>query len=82
LYERVYFDIGVSEPNIPDMPEKRYVLDVDMVDIGTSELCKFKHIATTIKRLKFERENNDIDFYDTESHRLRNFTDAKEIYVV
>jgi hypothetical protein len=77
--------MGVPEQNISDMPEKRYVwlnLDIDIVDIGTSEFCNFDHIATAIKRLRFERENNDIDFYDTESHRLRNFINAKEIHVV
>jgi hypothetical protein len=77
--------MGISDPNVRDMSEKRYVwlnFEYDMVDIGTSKFCNFDNIAIAIKRLKFERENNDIDFYDTESHQLRNFVNANEIHVV
>jgi hypothetical protein len=53
-----------------------------MVDIGTSEFKHFVHIASAIRRLKFERENEDEYFYYKESQELRLFANAAEIHVV
>jgi hypothetical protein len=52
------------------------------VDIGTSYFKHYEHIASSIKRLKFERENTDEYFYHTESRQLSVFINAKEIHVV
>jgi hypothetical protein len=52
------------------------------VDIGTSYFKHYEHIASSIKRLKFERENTDEYFYHTESQQLGIFSNAEEIHVV
>jgi hypothetical protein len=64
--------------------EWRYVWlnwDIDMVDIGTSEFRYFEPVATQIKRLKFERENGDEFFYNTEKSELMKFVNVEEIHV-
>ena len=72
---------GIYEPSI----ERRYVwlnLDIDMVDIGTSYLSYFKPIASNIKRLKFERENSDEAWFNTEKRELKDFENVEEVHVV
>jgi hypothetical protein len=53
-----------------------------MVDIGTSYLSDFESIASNIKRLKFERENSNEAWYNTEVRKLRDFKNVEEIHVV
>jgi hypothetical protein len=80
LYQRNFFEVDTQQGI-----ERRYVwlnLDIDMVDIGTSEFRYFKSIASTIKRLKFERENSNEAFYNTEKRELVDFTNVEEIHVV
>jgi hypothetical protein len=80
LYQRTFFEVDTQREI-----ERRYVwlnLDIDMVDIGTSEFRDFESIASTIKRLKFERENSDEYFYNTEKRKLVDFTNVEEIHVV
>ncbi|USP78052.1 uncharacterized protein yc1106_05326 [Curvularia clavata] len=65
--------------------KQRYVwldLDIDMVDIGASEFRWYKSIALAIKRLKFERENSDEFFWNTESSELVMFVNVEEIHIV
>jgi hypothetical protein len=65
--------------------EQRYVwlnLDIDLVDIGKSAFDLFEHIAPTVKRLKFERENSDEYFYHTESKDLLKFVNVEELHIV
>ena len=81
MYTQVYFEVNAQQGTT----EQRYVrlnLDMDMVDIGTSEFRYFEHIASDIKWFRFERENGDESFYHIESQELRNFINAKEIHVV
>ena len=80
LYQRVFFEIDTHRGI-----ERRYVwlnLDIDMVDIGPSYFSDFKSIASNIKRLKFERENSDDHWYNTEKRRLIDFENVEEIHVV
>jgi hypothetical protein len=80
LYQRTFFKVDTQQGI-----ERRYVwlnLDIDMVDIGISEFCDFESIASTIKRLKYERENSDEYFYNTEKRKLVDFTNVEEIHVV
>jgi hypothetical protein len=53
-----------------------------MVDIGTSYFDDFKSTILTIKRLKFERDNSEEYWYNTEKRKLVDFTNLKEIHVV
>jgi hypothetical protein len=65
--------------------EQRYVwldLDIDMVDIGTSLFHLYEHISPAIKRLKFERENSNEFFFNTESNQLSQFVNVEEIHIV
>ncbi|KAB2106612.1 hypothetical protein AG0111_0g4801 [Alternaria gaisen] len=65
--------------------ERRYVwlnFDIDMVDIGTSSLSDFKPIASNIKRLKFERENSNEFWFNTEKRELVDFKNVEEAHVV
>jgi hypothetical protein len=80
LYQRTFFNV-----NTRNGPEQRYVwlnLNIDMVDIRTSLFFDFKHIAPTIKRLKFERENTDEYFFHTENMKLLDFANVEEVHVV
>jgi hypothetical protein len=80
LYQRVSSDLDTQQGI-----DRRYVwlnLDIDMVDIGTSEFRDFDSIASTIKQLKFTRKNNDESFYNTEKRKLVDFTNVEEIHVV
>jgi len=75
LYQRAFF-----EGNTQQGFQWRYVwLNLD---IGPSEFRDFESIIPTIKRLKFERENSDEYFYNTENRRLLDFTNIEEIHVV
>ncbi|KAI5371729.1 hypothetical protein CC77DRAFT_987358 [Alternaria alternata] len=72
---------GIYGPSI----ERRYVwlnFDIDMVDIGNSYLSAFKPIASKIKRLKFERENSNEAWFNTEKRELKDFKNVEEIHVV
>jgi hypothetical protein len=53
-----------------------------MVDIETTHYRYFESIASSIKRLKFEREKSDGYFYNTENRVLVGFENVEEIYVV
>jgi hypothetical protein len=58
LYQRTFFEVDAQQGTT----EQRYVwlnLGIDMVDVGKSEFRYFEHIASAIKRFKFERENTD-----------------------
>jgi hypothetical protein len=82
LYDRVFFEV---DPQEKGTSEQRYVwlnLDIDVVDIGTSEFRYFAHIASAIKWVKFERKNACEYFYHKGSLELLTFTNAKEIHVV
>ncbi|KAH6625095.1 hypothetical protein C7974DRAFT_395408 [Boeremia exigua] len=75
---------GSKKGGSPDT-EQRYVwldLDIDMVDIGASEFCNYRSIASAVKRLKFKRENGDEYFYHTESNELMEFVSVEEIHIV
>jgi hypothetical protein len=72
---------GIYGPSI----ERRYVwlnFDIDMADIGNSYLSAFKPIASKIKRLKFERENSNEAWFNTEKRELKDFKNVEEIHVV
>jgi hypothetical protein len=80
LYQRVPIEVDTRHGI-----ERRYVWlnwDIDILDIGTSYFSYFKSIASSIKRLKFERENGDEYFYHKESMYLQKFANAEEIHVV
>lgn len=88
LYERAFFKIDTQrgvERGIEWGIERRYVwlnFNIDMVDIGTSEFGDFESIAPNIKRLKFERENSNEYWYNTEKRQLVDFKNVEEIHVV
>ncbi|KAF1948076.1 hypothetical protein EJ02DRAFT_440223 [Clathrospora elynae] len=80
LYQKEFSEVANQHSTEP-----RYVwlnLEIDMVSIGTSDFYHFEPVASTIKRLKFERENGDESFYHFQSNKIKNFVNAKEIHVV
>ncbi|KAI0181180.1 hypothetical protein GGR52DRAFT_21747 [Hypoxylon sp. FL1284] len=65
--------------------ESRYVwlnLDIDMVSIGKTPFKAFAPVASSIRRLRFERENSDESFYHFEVKELRAWVNTEEIHVV
>ncbi|OBT67661.1 hypothetical protein VE03_03433 [Pseudogymnoascus sp. 23342-1-I1] len=75
LYKQVFSELSTG---------RRYVwlnLDIDMVSIGTVRLDAFNEVAPMIKRLKFERENQE-SWYHFESRKIRNFVNVEEIHVI
>jgi hypothetical protein len=84
LHKRVFMP-NEQDEDAPHDTDQRYVwldLDIDMVDIGASDFRWYKSIALAIKRLKFERENGNESFYNTESNELGMFINVEEIHVV
>ncbi|XP_014561983.1 hypothetical protein COCVIDRAFT_85490 [Bipolaris victoriae FI3] len=82
LYKKVFFEGEEAESS---KTEQRYVwmdLDIDIMDIGTSDFRWYKSIASAIKRLKFSRENGNEAFYHTESNELSMFVNVEEIHIV
>jgi hypothetical protein len=85
LYQQISLDID-EQPNT----DRRYVwvnLDIDLINIGTSDLVYFIPIASTIKRLKLSRDNTDEYgfeecWYEYEEDWLASFTSVEEIHVL
>jgi hypothetical protein len=79
LYQRAFSDVYLYNG-----VERRYVwanLDIDIIDIGTTELHIFLPVASLIHRLKFARENQDF-FFHAEVYELPRFSNVKELHVV
>jgi hypothetical protein len=80
LYQQAFSDVYLRNGI-----ERRYVwanLDIDIIDIGTTDLSAFVPVASTIRRLKFARENQNF-FFHVESYEIgRRFGNVKEIHVV
>jgi hypothetical protein len=79
LYRRAFSELDQRPGS-----ERRYVwtnLDMDLVSIGRSMFDDFELGASSIKRLKFERDNDDEYWYNTESRKLMLFSNADEIHV-
>jgi hypothetical protein len=79
LYQQVFSDLDLY-----NCVERRYVyanLDIDIIDIGTTEMHNFFPVASTIRRLKFTRENQEF-FFRSESYELYRFWKVREIHVV
>ncbi|KAL5353617.1 hypothetical protein ACLOAV_001654 [Pseudogymnoascus australis] len=84
LYKRAFSEIEQDFSGI-DPAGRRYVwlnLDIDMVSIGIVPFMVFKRVAPTIKRLKFERENQDEKWWYFESGLIEDFINAEEIHVI
>ncbi|OAF61147.1 hypothetical protein VC83_02378 [Pseudogymnoascus destructans] len=76
LYKQVFSELGDG---------LRYVwlnLDIDMVSISNRVSFPFKPVAHMIKRLKFQRGNQEECFYHFESKEIRTFVNAEEIHVI
>lgn len=76
LYKRAFSEIGTAD---------RYVwlnLDIDMVSIGTVPFLVLERVAPMIKRLKFERKNQDEYWWYFESGGIEDFVNAEEIHVI
>ncbi|KAI2471450.1 hypothetical protein F4781DRAFT_111799 [Annulohypoxylon bovei var. microspora] len=85
LYKRGLSEVTATKVNAAAGAESRYVwlnLDVDMVSIGKTSFRAFAPVASSIKRLRFERENSDESFYHFEVRELRNWVNTEEIHVV
>ena len=84
LYKREFSEISTRR-NAAAGDESRYVwlnLDIDMISIGECHLGNFRHVASSIKRLRLERANSDESFYYFESQLLLDWPDMDEIHVV
>jgi hypothetical protein len=80
LYRRAFSELDQTPGS-----ERRYVwtnFDIDLVSIGRSLFDDFEPVASSIKRLKFERENDDEYWYNTESRKLMLFSNVDEVHVV
>ncbi|KFY62295.1 hypothetical protein V496_04649 [Pseudogymnoascus sp. VKM F-4515 (FW-2607)] len=76
LCKRAFSEIGTAD---------RYVwlnLDIDMVSIGTVPFLVLERVAPMIKRLKFERKNQDEYWWYFESGGIEDFVNAEEIHVI
>lgn len=85
IFDRGSFDPREERRRREHRKEWRYVwlnFDIDMVDIGTSLFADFESIKMNIKRLKFERENTDEYWFNTEKYLLEDFKNVEEIHVV
>jgi hypothetical protein len=88
LYTQVFFEVDAKDAQFgaePIATEHRYVwlnFEFDMVDIGTSLFCYYKHIMSDFQWLRFERENGGEYFYHGERRELAEFVNVKEVQVV
>lgn len=57
-------------------------LEVDIINIGWTEYTAFEEIATSIRKLQFERDPSCEHWYQWEYNEMRLFSNAKEIYAV
>jgi hypothetical protein len=88
VYQKVYFEVDAKEGTTEHRfgtTEHRYVwlnLEIDMVDIGTSEFYHYKHFASAVKRLKFERKHSNHYFSHIEQRQVYSFANVEEIHIV
>ncbi|KFY21291.1 hypothetical protein V493_07511 [Pseudogymnoascus sp. VKM F-4281 (FW-2241)] len=77
LYKQALSEVGDG---------RRYVwvnLDIDMISLGSNcHLGGFEAFAPSIKRLKFQRENQTESWFHFESKEIRIFINVEEIHVV
>ncbi|USP74060.1 hypothetical protein yc1106_01334 [Curvularia clavata] len=84
-FEDFFFPDDQEDEIDPPITEQRYVwlnFDIDMVDIKDSEFRNYHHIASAIKRLKFEWESSCASFCYSGLKELKPFVNVEEIHVV
>lgn len=64
---------------------RRYIwanLEIDTIDIGKSCFESFGKVAKSIRYLMFERELQTESWFHFEGHKVGNFPDVKEVWIV
>ncbi|KAF2003788.1 hypothetical protein P154DRAFT_379813, partial [Amniculicola lignicola CBS 123094] len=79
------YQMGFSEILNSDGPGIQYIWvnwEIDMIDIGPTDLGYFKAIANSFQLLMFERDFETEYFFYSEGHEVAEFKNLREIHVM